>query len=123
MSTTITARDRFLFDLFTTALEGGINYWAEVLSYHWEAPEGDDDLRGFSAEIIETEEDGEPRHRIDRKVIARGYKLATTKWRDRIHWSTAKPPVVVKDPAEWDFDASDADVILQLGLFGETVYG
>jgi hypothetical protein len=54
--------------MFTTAIEGGINYWASVQSYHWIKPEfhdhrghiaGCEDIDGFKAEINPPGEDGE----------------------------------------------------------------
>lgn len=124
------ALDQLLLDLFTTALEGGINYWSHCSSYHW-SHSGDDltlghgleDYKGFYAIIIEDEDDTE--HRIDRSIVARGYRLATdTPMRSSIAWSSGeKPPLVVGPDTDWDFDADDADCIVQLGLFGEVVYG
>ena len=119
-------RDQLLFDLFTTACEGGINYWASVTHYQWKDAKGNEDVKGFSASIVDMEADdykGEDPKRIDRSVIAKGYRLATTEFRDRICWSCDKPPVVITPDTDWDYDASDADVIAQLGLFGDVVYG
>ena len=126
-------RDEFYLDLFTTAIEGGINYWAYTDKYHWmigptavdvEEPSRPD-YRGFYADITEEDpDDGDGKHRIDRQVITAGYGLATTTYRDRIFWSSGEPPpLVVTDDTDWDFDAGDADVIVQLGLFGKVIYG
>lgn len=113
--------DEMFLDIFTTALEGGIGYWSECSEYHW--LNGDDeDYRGFFAVIHDTEDEGKT-YRIDRAVIAKGYRLATTEWRDRISWSTGKPPLVITEDTDWDYDSFDADVIVQLGLFENVVYG
>jgi hypothetical protein len=56
-------------------------------------------------------------------VINRGYTLASTTWRDRLSWSMSKPPFAIFDETDWDFDAFDADMIVQLGLFGDVLYG
>ena len=134
----MSARDQLLFDLFTTALEGGIGYWSTCEKYHHSIQEPFssitgptpetrtvDDLHGFYAEIIETGDgDDYVPHRIDHTVLNRGYGLACEVVRDVIRWSSGeKPPLVITDDTDWDFDASDADVIVQLGLFGEVVYG
>lgn len=127
-----TAYDQLMLDLFTTALEGGIGYWSECSAYHWMiGPPSDDvtrpsvsDFNDFYADIIEYEPDGDGRHRIDRRTMRRGYDLARGDWRDKIRWSSGEPPPwVVHDDTDWDFDAGDADCIVQLGLFGQVVYG
>lgn len=120
-------RDKLLHGLFTTAIEGGINYWAEVDRYHWDSTPDDktstDDLHGFYAQIIESEEGVV--HRVDRAVMSKGYALAVGGHRDKIAWSTEPPPLVVTEQSydDWDYDAGDADCILQLGLFGDVKYG
>lgn len=123
------ARDQLLFDTFVTALEGGIGYWSGCLKYHWMHPPaegntyGDEDVRGFYAEVQESEDEGGVIYRIDRAVMAKGLKLAATEWRDKLHWSDGYPPLVVTEDTDWCPDAGDADMVVQLGLFGEVVYG
>lgn len=34
MTTTLTPREEFYADILTIAIEGGVNYWAEVTDYH-----------------------------------------------------------------------------------------
>ena len=121
-------RDQLLFDIFTTALEGGIGYWSQASAYHWQSTDdagsyNGDDVQGFYAVVREYDEDTDLR--IDRAVVAKGYTLATSgTWLGRIAWSSSeKPPLVITTDTDWDFDAGDADVIVQLGLFGEVVYG
>jgi hypothetical protein len=116
------ALDQLLLDLFTTALEGGINYWSTCSRYRWMNADGTENHQGFEAIIHDTEDDAV--HTIDRSVMAKGYRMATTLWRDRFAWSSGeKPPLVVGPDTDWDFDATDADAILQLGLFEDVVYG
>ncbi len=115
----MSAYDNLLHALFTTALEGGIGYWSECEKYHWSTDGGDtEDLRGFYAIIVEAGDgDGDVKRLINRQVMAHGYKLATGEWRDRVQWSSGEnPPRVVTDETDWDFDAGDADIIVQLGL-------
>lgn len=114
-----TGRDQLYLDLFTTALEGGIGYWSVCSAYHW-SNQGTDDFKGFYAVV----KDDEAERMIDRAVIAKGYRLAVSAdWRDRLRWSSEKPPLVVTEDTDWDYDAGDADIIVQLGLFGKVVYG
>lgn len=133
------AWDQLLFDIFVTALEGGIDYWAEVTSYRWS--NGDhgpvdevQDLYGFYADISEAVDwlagdpvAGGPRdYHVNRAVIARGYALASGREKGRgIAWSTEQPPFIVTadNVDDIDLDAGDCDVIVQLGLFGDVVYG
>jgi len=132
-ATNVSALDQLLLDIFTTALEGGINYWSSCTSYHWMTESHDglvtrEDHQGFYADIIlddDAVDEGESaERRIDRGVVAKGYRLATTTHRDKIHWSSGeKPSLVVGPETDWDFDADDADVIVQLGLFGEARFG
>ncbi len=124
-------RDQLLHDLFVTALEGGIGYWSTCTKYHWMiGPHADDverpsrdDLSGFYATIYEDDQLGGAPLTINRTTIANGLQLAAGAWSDRLAWSTEAPPVVVTANTDWDFDAGDADMIVQLGLFGDLIYG
>lgn len=122
-TTTPTPRDEMFHGLFTTALEGGIGYWSECEDYRWSDGNGNDDYKDFLAVIVDVEDDNEMGYFIDRRVISRGYKLAATEFRDKINWSTEPPPLVITDDTDWDYDAGDADCIVQLGLFGKVIYG
>ena len=114
--------DQHYHNLFITACEGGVNYWAQVNEYHWELA-GVDDVDGFSAVLVDHEDD-EQVWELDRSVVARGWRLATGEWRSKVSWSSGKPPVGPWDgETYWDYDAYDADSIVQLGLFGDVVYG
>jgi hypothetical protein len=119
--------DQLLHDLFVTAMEGGVNYWASLSLYKWSTGDGHtEDLMGFSAVLHDDEGDtpdiGMP---VTREVMDRGYRLAVDEWRRRISWNCdvdlPRPDRVTEDG--WDHDAGDADVIVQLGLFGDVIYG
>lgn len=123
--TTRTAeRKQFLFDVFVTALEGGVNYWADVEGYHWSNPDGSEDLDGFRATITDREEPG-GQLVVDADVIARGIgrfeplarqRGADDYWRQFLAANRTNGD-------DGDYDATVADVIVQLALFGEIVYG
>lgn len=162
-------RKKFLHYVFTTAIEGGIGYWAQVESYRWmnenRRPEStimDDDyldLDGFRAVITSSEgnwgvstayqshvtlkgvtevdpylvaPDG-PLH-IDIHVIERGVDIMIGKVLDIVknpatvkNWRVYREMVqfVVQwltDGEDGDSDASMCEQVLQLGLFGKTVY-
>lgn len=141
-------RKKFYHYVFTTAMEGGIGYWSRASEYHWSPP---DDIDGFYA-ILESSEDdwgvaqayiaetGKVQPitetqslRVDLSVIQRGVDamvfavMAATMSEDEeapfsrkylrqfvIQWLT--------DGEEGDSDADVADMVVQLGLFGEVVY-
>ena len=122
-----------LHSIFTTAIEGGINYWCRVNSYRWALDNTDyePDYLGFHAEITETEsgEEPPPRHRIDPAVVRRGLVgFATLCPRTQPGYAELRIKAIrllmggeVADAV--DYDASDADAFVQMGLFEEVVYG
>lgn len=139
----------FLHDVFTTALEGGIGYWSQCSDYHiWKA--GDEltpDIHGFYAVIHPTEVDedfGTPAWgvfdgdadtqalRIDINTVETGavrlvdQVIAAVKNPDQIDFSRRYLRQFViawlTDGQEGDYDASVADLVVQLGLFGTVVY-
>lgn len=132
-----TERKRLLHYIFTTALEGGIGYWSSCLKYHWalKGTDGEEDLDGFFADIEETEnedDDGNaPKHRIDAEVIDRGINRLA---RNEATFG-GKPlngdgrlytlACALNGPLaeDVDYDAGDADNIVQAGLFNDIVYG
>lgn len=125
------SRKQFLHDVFTEALEGGINYWAGIAKYRWSlgAPDYAVDLDGFYAVVQDAESDTE--YRVTRATIQKG--VATLRqWSrephvegtNRCHPSYTKRILAasaMNDASE--MDASDADIVVQAGLFGEIIYG
>lgn len=123
LKVSITITDQDLSDILTTALEGGINYWArgvEVVdrNYRGVASEvleyggalfiiGDEDARGYF------KKDG----LIDKNILIN----AITKF------LKTSPTFIYHSEGEWlldvgNIDASAADVIIQLAVFGEVIY-
>lgn len=149
------ARKQCLFDLFITALEGGIGYWASVRDYHWRAADGGEDLDGFSATVIDGEHWSEAiadvRERLADAGESRKPRLPEVQalLSERGQWHVVNADTIARglgrikrgevqlnqdmarniklfdrtNGAEGDPDAADADVIVQLGLFGALVYG
>ena len=138
-----TERKKLCHSIFVTALEGGIGYWSSCSEYHWALKGADDeltddltdDLDGFYAVIHEEENENDdgttPEHRIDAEVIDRGINriannLATFGGKPlRGEGRLYKLACALNGPLaeEVDFDADDADNIVQIGLFGDVVYG
>ena len=109
-------RQQFLEDVMTTAIEGGINYWAQVSKV--DAPKG-------YVWIREREDSGEPLGRMPFSVL--DIELGIT----RVGMSDFQ---VGKDIRGWiltgsaendagDIDVDAADVIVQAAIFEEIVYG
>lgn len=144
-STLTTERKRFLHDIFVTAIEGGITYWASIEEYHWCAGGAENaldntDLDGFFAQITEEDvaNDGHP-HRIDINVLHRGIErilsakapyydpnIARTQCESIPGLDRGTAAVVRQANHELDaadIDAGIADAIIQAGLFNEIVYG
>lgn len=129
---TVRPMDQLLLDLFTTCMDGGIRYWANRTTYHWTNADENarpseylagQDVFGFYADIEDQEDDGKAYH-INRRIMERGYRYAV-EHHNEICWSTTRPPHMADTQGieDWDYDASDADVILQFGLWEEVVYG
>lgn len=131
-------REQFLADILTTAVEGGINYWAQVSEYKHEHS-GVPVAETFAVvhevdpdEGIEEDEDGYAVRglRVTIDTIAHGIQVLTT-------GENAGKSFTVSGADYWkqfllsnrtngedgDYDADIADNILQAGLFGEVVYG
>lgn len=120
-------RDQLLIDMFTTALEGGINYWSACIDYHWQNDDGEEDYAGFRATIID-ECDDDREYVIDRAVIIKGFKLAATKEvRDSVYCYALTDSAYAYRYGgdrldDLDYDSTTADAIVQLGLFGDVIY-
>lgn len=95
-----------LKDIVITAVEGGTNYWAQSSGY--KPNEG-------KVTLWEMDEEGKPVnvHKVDLSVIRKGLKIALESEYEHIRI------IAVTDI----LDAEEADVVVQLGLFGEVVYG
>lgn len=134
-------RKQFLFDVFVTALEGGIGYWFVCSKYHHSIPDPDgkgpgsfegrcEDLDGFFAT---GHEDGESKRlRINAAVIEKGLYLIRTAGSDlneagkalHMHHSLRAKVIGAEGVLDaCDIDAELADCIVQAGLFGEVIYG
>jgi hypothetical protein len=134
LTLTLAPEQGTLHDLFTTAIEGGINYWCRVARYHWSVDDkGDERDYAFFAEVLESDgyddEDETPptRHRIDAEVILRGLvayaSMPPTERRFPLREKAIRLLMGGEVADAVDYDAEDADCIVQMGLFGKLVYG
>lgn len=126
MTDFIPPRDQAYFDIFVTAIEGGINYWAEVSKYIWTDDSGHEDPIGFHATIHDIDADlGDEGLEITRATIAKGVGKY-------VDWAKDHSNGYLREAArcmrygKWDdldIDAEIADAILQFGALGELTYG
>ena len=106
-SKTFTLTDKDVQDIFVTAMEGGINYWATVLLYDWPK---------IQAKIVN--EDTGKRYEVDAMTVLDGIEYIASRAGQDWYAGPLMDRIETKN-----YDASDADVIIQAGLFGDVVYG
>ncbi|MCU1675972.1 MAG: hypothetical protein JWM93_730 [Frankiales bacterium] len=128
------ARAQFLADILTTAVEGGIQYWAHVDEYRWWSPTLDggtaehaDGTANAYARITDLEvESGERTITVD--DIARALRTISKHPITGMN-ETTRRLIIANDHANGDaehfdvIDADSADAIVQVALYGEVVYG
>ena len=122
-------RKQFLFDVFVTALEGGIGYWSRASQYHiWKNRDTcEEDLNGFYAVIHEWDEDAAKyeteSHKIDIATIQKGIRKIVN---DEVELADTLIHIIKQanrknDAGEIDSDL--ADCVVQIGLFDRLIYG
>jgi len=108
-------RIEFLSDIITAAIEGGIGYWSECVSYSWQ----DSPPTAVINEIEPHDEDlGELFITID--TIAHGLSVMKQKYPE-FYKVGMRDADLENDAGE--IDATLADDIVQCGLFEELIYG
>lgn len=120
MDLSLSEDDQKLQDLLTSAFEGGVSYWCEIIRY-----EGPKDIKKAltykhielpfieGCAVIIKADDEEQEYKVTRETLVRGLEVLKNsdyKW----HYHNY---------VEENWDAETADVVLQCGLFGEIVYG
>jgi hypothetical protein len=107
-----------LSDVLITAVEGGSNYWAHFKNYDLTE---DENMNCLGVTVIDTTEDTEfkPRHITPMDLLNAVIVMAGKKeW----PFMAKKCQSLLFDPENADIDASDADNILQVALFGDIIY-
>lgn len=117
--------DQFLADILITAIEGGIGYWSEAVTYTW--TEGPEHVR---AEIIVTETDESETddrlkgHKtINTQTILNGI---STLLNGGVKINKEIMGYILSGVRESDagyIDSDGADAIVQAGLFHEIIFG
>jgi len=119
INTELTVTQEDIDDIMCTALEGGITYWcskAKVVGEYLGEYGHEQIARGGRLLLYDMVEDNE--YEMTREDILKGIKMAvehgyynTYEWCDGRHLDTC------------NVDANVADVIVQLALFEDVVYG
>lgn len=116
----IPVTEQLLADIISTAVEGGINYWADVLSYNPSKA-----VARIKPEVAPADEDEDKVYDLNYRVISHGLHLILTNSAD-VGFDLRKGvlhEVLNPDESGVFIDAEVADLIVQLALFGEVVYG
>lgn len=129
--------DQFLSDILTTAMEGGVGYWLRVGKVHRALQDNESQLEEMSIYRVNDPRDADSNEEFDMANFMPGFEV------NRNHDITLnhvfrglqrlfEPNVLphrddirreVQRPDDADIDSDAADVILQLGFFGEVVFG
>ena len=121
----MTPRQKAYSDIIITAVEGGIGYWAFVTDYEWQDGSGDE----IAATATIRPEDNNTAYSLSIEQIGSAlHKMANGGGfgdEPAPEWWTRKWRKAYLECAggEWDFDADDADAVVQVVCFGEVVYG
>jgi hypothetical protein len=115
--------DQMIDDILCAAFEGGINYWADATRILGDWPAGahfasEAVSRGGNVAVCEADDFERTWHPLDRERIERGIRLAAQRWKR----GGTRQQLTVEQWYE-DHDAAEADVAVQLAIFGEVVYG
>lgn len=117
-----TEKEQFYDDVLTTAVEGGINYWAQVKTYDW-SEDGETVATVRDAGF----EDGEPGEWVvvDRAKLRHAVAVIMDKSSD-LDLSDFHRGNIAQAYRENDagyLDAFDADAVVQVAVLGNVIYG
>jgi hypothetical protein len=116
MVLTTEAKKEMTFGVVVAAVEGGINYWAQVRGYHWH-----DETNEARVQVRDAYDDDKTWHQVDQDKVWEGMQKVLQpafEVRDDIR-SNIYLATVGRDDG---LDAEAADVIFQAILFGEIKY-
>lgn len=114
--------DQFLYDVMTIAVEGGINYWAGCTSV-----DRTEDLSVTAVYgVYDLEDPAEilPRNYVNKHGIAYALQRIADNKTNLSNGRVAHILRAIRDPEGICLlDAEDCDMIFQIALFDEVVYG
>lgn len=105
-------------DIAITAAEGGIGYWSIIDEYNWKRWDGVNTLPDDFVFYTLREIDNPDGVDITVALIRRGWLRLLERWEKRSLNPFGFDP---RDSGTWDTNV--CDIIVQLGLFDEVVYG
>lgn len=111
-------RKQFLADVLTTAVDGGINYWAMVSNYVFDSPSE------TRVTVHELGDDGNPSGYVDITIteIDEAIRSVLTDSSLPSHVRSMVRETNIENDAG-DIDAELADIIMQFAVLGELTYG
>lgn len=119
----MTAREEFLSDVITTAIEGGIGYWSVTLQYQADGRAIVGEVRGPGTQATISPTDSEAVYVITPSTISVGLSQLR-RGTAAVNRDLLGHALVAETNLDaGDIDADVADMIVQVALFGEVVYG
>ena len=119
IETILTVTQEDIDDIIATALEGGINYWchrAEVVGGYLGEYASEQVSRGGVLKLYDSEDDCI--YELTLEKLLHGIEIACIdNWYSEYGWCDGKHIDTCQ------IDASVADIIVQLALFNEVIYG
>lgn len=112
------SREELLFNIVITAVEGGVNYWADVRNYKW-----CDEPGKWAAQAVLIDYEDDKRHGLTFDVIEKGLALICKPGFQLRKDILSSILVANRTNDAGDIDSEAADCIVQAGLFGEIIYG
>jgi hypothetical protein len=113
--------EKLLRDIIITACEGGIGYWSQLETYNGPAI---DEGVGLPLKIRE-DLDGQYGEwmTLDLEQVALGFQRLVAERPDHPCTRRMVQAIVNYDNGNYDYDADDADAIVQYGVLGSWTYG
>lgn len=112
--------DRLCADIMSTAIEGGIGYWAEATEIK-RAASGNWDYAEYT--LIDAEGDEDWQHVVNFNAVRRGIALLLAPEGRCTGSIKSAVSAAIRDDDGGMIDADGADAIIQFACFGEIVYG
>jgi hypothetical protein len=122
--------EQLIRDVIITACEGGIGYWSQL--YDYDGPAIDENAEGsLPLRIRVIEEEGftdestvyGPWRDFDIDHVVKGFGILFEKYPQSIATRNLMGALANYDSGNYDFDAGDADAVVQCGLLGDIIYG
>ena len=114
-----TERNQQYANILITGVEGGIWYWAKVYKY-----ETGEETNTSPWVTLGDQWGDEPRKELCIMHMAAAFKMLksgkASSGKGVDYWKKAYKEVGTGD---WDYDAEDADILIQVAMYGEIVYG